>query len=234
MSAMGDRLGRMREGISSFGRDLGEYGRDLGRRAHRQAKDVAVMVEERPDVGPIEVDLPYPLPTREQPLALVLFYGASLTLVVSLTLVASSYILLGQVPSGLVNAVGGIAVVLALVGNLTIIARPVHENASTTLRPVVGAGIPLLNALHYWFNPVVAVLGVVYVATLPSNNWLMPVAAMVLVAWAVTGLLLKLPRASPWNGPMLRRWAGTLHKRPFVYVALLVLVSIGFLSDLMF
>ncbi len=195
---------------------------------------MTVRIEDRPDVGPIPVELPYPLPTRDEPLAMVLFYGAGLMLVVSITLVISSYVLMGYVPPTLVTAVGAMAVVLGVVGNLTVIARPIEDNATTTLRPMVGAGIPLLNAMHYWFNPVVAILALVYVATHPSNNWLLPVAAMTLLVWAVTGLLLKLPRESPWNGPMLKRWAGTLHKRPFVYIALIALVFIGFLSDLIY
>lgn len=180
------------------------------------------------------MELPYPLPTRDEPLAMVLFYGAGLILVVSITLVISSYVLMGYVPPTLVTAVGAMAVVLGVVGNLTVIARPIEDNATTTLRPMVGAGIPLLNALHYWFNPVVAILALVYVATYHSNNWLLPVAALTLLVWAVTGLLLKLPHESPWNGPMLKRWAGTLHKRPFVYVALIALVFTGFLSDLIY
>ena len=195
---------------------------------------MTVRIEDRPDVGPIPVELPYPLPTRDEPLAMVLFYGAGLMLVVSITLVISSYVLMGYVPPTLVTAVGAMAVVLGVVGNLTVIARPIEDNATTTLRPMVGAGIPLLNAMHYWFNPVVAILALVYVATQPSNNWLLPVAAMTLLVWAVTGLLLKLPRESQWNGPMLKRWAGTLHKRPFVYIALIALVFIGFLSDLIY
>jgi len=214
--------------------ELSTFGREMGRILRRQAHDVAVTVEERPDVGPVQVDLPYPLPTREQPLALVLFYGAGLTLVISLTLVITSYLLMGVVPPPLVTAVGTITVILAVVGNLTVIARPVKDNATTVLRPLVGAGIPLLNALHYWFNPVVAVLALVYVVTYSPNNWLIPAAAIVLLVWAVTGLLLKLPRDSPWNGPMLRRWASTVHQRPFVYVALIAMVSIGFLSDLIY
>ena len=195
---------------------------------------MTVRIEDRPDVGPIPVELPYPLPTRDEPLAMVLFYGAGLMLVVSITLVISSYVLMGYVPPTLVTAVGAMAVVLGVVGNLTVIARPIEDNATTTLRPMVGAGIPLLNAMHYWFNPVVAILALVYVATQPSNNWLLPVAALALLVWAVTGLLLKLPRESQWNGPMLKRWAGTLHKRPFVYIALIALVFIGFLSDLIY
>ena len=227
MSAVGDFAGRVRNGFSTAGREL-------GRLVRRQTHDVAVRIEDRPDVGPIPLELPYPLPTRDEPLAMVLFYGAGLILVVSITLVISSYVLMGYVPPTLVTAVGAMAVVLGVVGNLTVIARPIEDNATTTLRPMVGAGIPLLNALHYWFNPVVAILALVYVATYHSNNWLLPVAALTLLVWAVTGLLLKLPHESPWNGPMLKRWAGTLHKRPFVYVALISLVFTGFLSDLIY
>jgi hypothetical protein len=31
---------------------------------------------------------------------------------------------------------------------------------------------------------------------------------------------------------MLARWAGTLHRRPFVYIAILALVMVGVLADL--
>ena len=227
MSAVGDLAGRMRDGFSTFGRELG---RMLRRRSH----DVAVTIEERPDVGPIEVDLPYPVPTWDDPLALVLFYATGLVLVVLVSLVVTSQVLMGYVPTGLVDTIGAIAVLMAIAGNLTVIARPLKGNATSVVRPLVGASIPLLNAVHYWFNPVVAVLAVVYVMVHPSNNWLMPVAALVLLAWAVTGLLLKLPRDSPWNGPMLKRYAGTLHRRPFVYIALIVLVSVSYLADLIY
>jgi hypothetical protein len=225
MSAVGDIASRVRDGFGTAGRELG---RILRRRSHQ----VAVTIEERPDVGPVRVELPYPLPTREQPMALVLFYGAGLTLVVTLSLVATSYALTGSVPPPLVAAVGAITVVMGVMGNLTVIARPIEENATETLRPMVGAGIPMLNALHYWFNPIVAVLALVYVLVGGSNNWLLPTAALVLMAWAVTGMLLKLPRDSPWNGPMLVRWAGTLHRRPFVYIAVMALVLVGLLADL--
>jgi hypothetical protein len=225
MSAVGDIPGRVRDVFTTAGREMGRFLR-------RSTERVAVTVEERPDVGPLQAELPYPLPTRGEPLALALFYGAGLTLVVSLTLVATSYILMGHVPPGLTTALAAIAVVLGVTGNLTVIARPVERNATQTVRPMVTAGIPVLNAMHYWFNPVVTVLAIVYVLVQPVNNWLIPAAAMVMLAWAVTGLLLKLPPDSPWNGPMLERWAGTLHKRPFIYIALLVLVLVGSLSEL--
>jgi hypothetical protein len=225
MSAVGDIANRVRDGF-------GTAGRELGRLVRRRSQEVATTIEERPDVGPLELELPYPVPTREEPLALALFYGAGLTLVVTLALVASSLVLMGSVPAPLVTAVGAIAVVLGIVGNLTVIARPIEENATETVRPLVGAGIPILNALHYWFNPIVAILAAVYVMVQDTNNWLLPTAALVLLAWAVTGLLLKLPRDSPWNGPMLARWAGTLHRRPFIYIAILALVLVGVLADL--
>jgi hypothetical protein len=227
MATLSGFTGRVRDGFSTFGRELG---RILRRRSH----DVAVTIEERPDVGPIEVDLPYPIPTREDPLALVLFYATGLILVISVSLVVTSQVLMGYVPSELVNAIGAIAVLMAVGGNLTVIARPLKQNATSVVKPLVGASIPLLNAVHYWFNPVVAVLALMYVMVQPSNNWLMPVAALVLLTWAVTGLLLKLPRDSPWNGPMLKRSAGSLHRRPFVYIALITLVSVSFLADLIY
>jgi hypothetical protein len=227
MSTVGDLPGRLKEG-------LGDIGRELSRILRRQGRSMVITIEERPDIGPIDLELPYPLPTREEPLALVLFYGASLTLVVSLSLVISSVVLMGNVPTPLVTAIGAIAVVLGIVGNLPVIARPLEANATTVLRPMVGAGIPLLNALHYWFNPVVAVLAMVYVMVRLSNNWLLPVAALTLLVWAVTGLLQKLPRDSPWNGPMLQRWASGLHRQPAVYIAIITLVSVGFLADLIY
>ncbi|UCC94066.1 MAG: hypothetical protein JSW25_05250 [Thermoplasmata archaeon] len=219
--------GRVRDGFGSVGRELGRIFRRTGR-------DVVTTIEERPDVGPIEVELPYPLPTREQPLALALFFGAGVVLVASVTMVVTSYALLGRVSPSLVTAIGAMAVIMAIAGNLTLIARYVEDNATHTVRPMVGAGIPLLQALHYWFNPVVAVLAVTYVMVQASNNWLLPVAALTLLVWAVTGLLLKLPRDSPWNGPMLRRTAGALHKQPIIYLLLIALVSIGFLADLIY
>jgi hypothetical protein len=225
MSAVGDIASRVRDGF-------GTAGRELGRLVRRRSHQVAVTVEERPDVGPVLIELPYPVPTREEPLALLLFYGAGLTLVVTLALVASSYVLMGSVPGSLVTAVGAIALVLGVLGNLTPVARNIEENATETVRPMVGAGIPVLNAMHYWFNPIVAVMAMVYVLAHETNNWLLPTAALVLLVWAVTGLLLKLPRDSPWNGPMLARWAATIHKRPFVYIVVLVLVLVGVLSDI--
>ncbi len=225
MSTVSDIPGRVRDVFLAAGRGMGRMFRGGTRK-------VAVTVEERPDVGPIQVELPYPLPTRSEPLALMLFYGAGLTLVISLTLVVTSYLLMGHVHPGLIVALGAIAVFLGVAGNLTVLARPVEENATQTVRPMVAAGIPVLDALHFWFNPVVAVLALVYVLVQPLNNWLIPVAALILLAWTVTGLLLKLPRDSPWNGPMLERWAATLHRRPFVYIAVLALVLVGALSEL--
>ena len=225
MVAVREIPGMVRDGFGTFGREMG---RMLRRRSHQ----VAVTIEERPDVGPVQVDLPYPLPTRSEPLALILFYGAGLTLVITLTLVATSYLFMGRVPPELVTAVAAIAVLMGIAGNLAVIARPIEAGATDTVKPLVGAGIPILNALHYWFNPVVAVLAIVFVMARTPNNWLLPTAAMVLLVWTVTGLLLKLPKDSPWNGPMLARWAGTLHKRPFVYIAVLVLVLVGALSEI--
>lgn len=200
----------------------------------RTARDVAVTIEERPDVGPIEIELPYPLPTRDDGLAFVLFYVAGIAMVVSVTLVVTSYALMGEVPAAVVDAIGGAAVALAVVGNLTVVARHLQANASSLLRPLVGVGIPVLNALHYWFNPVVSGMGLIYVLLRPSNNWLMPVAVLTLLVWTVTGLLQKLPRDSPWNSPMLQRWARTLHRRPFVYLALIALVAVSYLADLLY
>ena len=125
----------MREG-------LGTFGREMGRVLRRRSRQVAVTVEERPDLGPAHVDLPSPLPTRSEPMALALLYGAGLTLVVSLTLVGTSLALTGQVPPTLVRALVGVAVILGIAGNLTVIARPIKENATETVRPMVGAGIP--------------------------------------------------------------------------------------------
>ncbi len=226
MSGAGGFASRLRESLASVGRLV-------GRAFRRTVRDVTVTIEDRPDVGPFELELPYPLPTREDGLAFFLFYFAGLALVVSVTLVVSSYALTGEVPPGLVNAIGGTAVLLAVFGNMGLVARHLQGNATSLLKPLVGAGIPLLDALHFWFNPVVAGMGLIYVLLHPSNNWLMPVAALALLVWTVTGLLLKLPRGSPWNGPMLKRWAGTLHRRPFVYLALIAIVSVSYLADLL-
>ena len=225
MGAMGEFAGRVRGYFTSAGRGLG---RALG----RSARDVVVTIEDRPDVGPIEVDLPYPLPTREDPLAYLLFMSAMVILVVTVILVLGLYIAEGEVPSDLSITIGAMALVLGVVGNLKVIAGYLKEHSTTLLRPLVGAGIPLLNALHYWFNPVVAVLAFIFVLVRESNNWLMQVAALALLVWMVTGLLLKLPRDSPWNGPMLKNRAGTLHRRPFIYVVLIVLAFVSVLADL--
>jgi hypothetical protein len=206
--------------------------RGIGRAFRRSFRDVAVAVEERPDLGPLELELPYPLPTREDPIALALFYFSAVTLVVTLTAVPATFVALGHVPLPMVAAVGGLALALGVAGNLSILGRHLEENSTQLLRPLVGAGVPLLNALHYWFGPAVAVLAVAYVLVHPSNNWLMHAAALVLVVWTVTGLLSKLPRDSPWNGPMLRRWAGILHKRPFVYVVVITLVFVSAVADI--
>jgi hypothetical protein len=124
------------------------------------------------------------------------------------------------------------ALLLGVVGNMTVIAGYLEDHSTTLLRPLVGAGVPLLDALHYWFNPVVAILVLVFVLVHDSNNWLMPVVSLTLLVWTVTGLLLKLPRDSPWNGPMLRRTATLLHHRPFVYVAVIALAFVSVLADI--
>ena len=211
-----------------------DAGRGLGRALKRSYRDVAVSVEERPDIGPLELELPYPLPTRKDPLALGLFYFSAVTLVVTLTAVPATYKALGQVPLPMVATLGTLALILGVAGNLNVLGRLLEESSTPLLRPLVDAGVPLLNALHYWFGPAVAVLAVVYVVVHPSNNWLMHAAALALVAWMVTGLLLKLPRDSPWNGPALRRWAAILHRRPFVYVVVIALVFVSAVADLVY
>jgi hypothetical protein len=62
----------------------------------------------------------------------------------------------------------------------------------------------------------------------------MHAAAIVVVVWMVTGLLLKLPKDSPWNGPMLRRWAEILHRRPFVYVIVIAFVFVSAVADIVY
>lgn len=225
MGAMGEFAGRVKGYFTSAGRGIG---RVLG----RSARDVVITIEDRPDVGPVEVDLPYPLPTREDPLAYVLFMTAVVTLVVTVILVLGLYVAMGEVPTELTVAIGVTALILGVVGNLTVIAGYLEDHSTTLLRPLVGAGIPLLNALHYWFNPVVAILALIFVLVHDSNNWLLHLVALTLLVWMVTGLLLKLPRDSPWNGPMLKDRAGTLHRRPFVYIVLIALVFVSVLADL--
>ncbi|NOQ53042.1 MAG: hypothetical protein GQ558_00390 [Thermoplasmata archaeon] len=224
MGAMGDFASRVRGYFSSAGRGL-------GRAVGRSTRDVVTTIEDRPDIGPIEVDLPYPLPTREDPLAYLLFFVAGITLVVTVIMVVGFYLALGEVPSEMALVVGVTALALGVVGNLRVIAGYLEDHGTQLLRPLVGAGIPLLSALHYWFNPVVAILALIYVLIHPSNNWLMHTMALILLAWMVTGLLLKLPRRSPWNGPMLKRTTGTIHKRPFVYIMVLAMVFVSVLAD---
>ena len=211
-----------------------DAGRGLGRAFKRAARDVAITIEERPEVGPVDLDLPYPLPTREDPLAFALFYFSVLSLVVTLTLVASTLVAFGEVPLTLVSAIGTLAVLLGVTGNLHIVGSYIYDNSTQLLRPLAGAGMPLLNAIHYWFGPVVAVLAVLFVLFHASNNYLMHAAAVVLVVWTVTGLLLKLPKDSSWNGPMLKRWVSALHKRPFVYVAVIAFVIISAVADIVY
>lgn len=224
MGALGDFAVRVRGYFSTAGRGM-------GRAVGRSGRDLVVTVEERPDLGPLDVSFPYPLPTREEPLAYVLFLSATLTLVVSVLLVAGYQLALGHVPPGIVMAVGAVALALGVLGNMTVIALFIEDNSTQLLRPLVGAGVPLLRALHYWFNPIVAGLVLVFVLVHSSNNLLMPAVAIVLLVWAVTGLLLKLPRDSPWNGPMLRQWCGLLHRRPFVYVVLVAMAFVSVLAD---
>lgn len=197
----------------------------------RSTRDVVTTIEDRPDIGPVEVDLPYPLPTREDPLAYLLFFVAGITLVVTVIIVLGFYLALGEVPSEMAMTVGATALVLGVVGNLKVIAGYLEGHSTQLLRPLVGAGIPLLSALHFWFNPVMAILALIYVLIHPSNNWMMHTTALILLAWMVSGLLLKLPRRSPWNGPMLKRTAGSIHKRPFVYIVVVAMVFVSVLAD---
>ena len=211
-----------------------DAGRGLTRMFRRTVRDVVTTVEERPGLGPVDLELPYPLPTREDPLAFGLFYFSILTIVVTLTLTASTLVALGEVPLTVVGAIATLAVILGISGNLHIVGRYVHDNSTELLRPLVGTGMPLLNAVHYWFGPVVAILAVLFVLLHASNNYLMHSAAAVLVAWMVSGLLLKLPKDSPWNGPALKRWAGAIHKRPFVYVVVIAFVMISVVADVIY
>jgi hypothetical protein len=224
MGAMGEFASRVRGYFSSAGRGL-------GRTVGRSTRDVVTTIEDRPDIGPIEVDLPYPLPTREDPLAYVLFFVAGITLVVTVIMVVGFYFAQGEVPSEMAVAVGATALVLGVVGNLRVIAGYLEKNSTRLLRPLVGLGIPLLSALHYWFNPVAAILALIYVLVHTSNNWLMHTTALILLAWMVTGLLMKLPRRSPWNGPMLKRTTSSIHKHPFVYIVILAMVFVSVLAD---
>lgn len=227
MSAVGEFASRVRGYFTATGKGL-------GRVVRRGGRDLAITIEERPDVGPVEVEVPYPLPTREEPLAYVLFYISVMVVIVTVTASIGSLVATGQVPFVLVAAVAGTAVVLGVVSNLVVIANYLEGHSTSMLHPLVGAGKPLLNALHYWFNPAVALLALVFVLIQPTNNWMIPISALALVAWMVTGLLLKLPGDSPWNGPMLERWAGTLHKRPFIYIVLMAMLFVGIVAELVY
>jgi hypothetical protein len=224
MASAADYGAQIRDAFSSTGRRINGLLR-------RSARDVAVMVEERPEVGPFEMDLPYPIPTRDEPLAYVLFYVGLLTIVATITVVPATFIAFGEVPMGMMMVIGTIALVIGTVANLRYVAMSIMDNSTQLLKPLVGLGVPLLSALHYWFGPVLAVLGVTYVIVHPSNNILGHAAAVVIVVWTATGLLLKLQKDSPWNGKMLQRWAGALHKRPFVYIALIATVTVSAFAD---
>lgn len=224
MVSVADFSRRAREAVAGAGRAIG---RALRRSGHR----VVVALEERPRVGPVEVDLPYSLPTRDEPLALALFVFAAVTVVFSISLVLGSLALLGEVPWPLVLALGALALVLGVAGNLSPVATYTEERSTQLLRPLIGLGLPVMDRLHTWFNPVVTVLLVLLVLSYDSNNWLLLPAVALMLAWTVTGLLLKLPRDSPWNGPMLVKWAGYMHRRPFVYVIVVVLVAVSLIAD---
>lgn len=225
MGSMGEFAGRVRGYFT-------EASRNIGRVLRRTSRKVAITVEERPDLGALEVEVPYPLPTREDPLAFTLFYFSVLTVVVTLTAVPLTLLAYGYAPPAMVVAVGTMALILGFVANLHILGAHLRKNSTQLLEPLVEAGMPTLRSVHYWMNVPTVVLVVMFVLIHPSNNWLMHTAALVLCAWLLTGLLLKLPKDSPWNGPMLERWAGTVHRRPFVYIVVIVLVLVSLIADL--
>lgn len=206
----------------------------VGRSTRRATQGVAVAIEGRPPLELPEVEFPYRFPTRGEPLALVLFWTVALSIAAVSTLVPLTVLLYGRAPPSLIYALGVSAMVVGAVANLNLFGRALRKEATQLLRPIVDAGVPVLDVLHFWLSPLLVVLVLAFALVRSSNNYLMVVVAAVLASWAVSGLLVKLPRDSPWNGPMLQRWAGRLHRTPFVYVALLAMAFTGIAADMMY
>ncbi len=206
----------------------------VGRTTMRATRPVAEAIEQRPALELPEVEFPYRFPTREEPLALALFWTVALSIVAVAMVVPLTVLMYGHATTPLLYALGISAMVVGAVANLNLFGRALRREATQLLRPIVDAGVPLLDVLHFWLSPLLVVLVVAFALARSSNNHLMLVVGALLASWAVTGLLVKLPRDSPWNGPMLQRWAGRLHRTPFVYVALLAMAFTAIAADLIY
>ena len=224
MAALGDLGARVKGSLTEAGTVVAD-----GARA--TAEGIAAVVEDRPALELPEVEFPYRFPTRGEPLALVLFWALVLSLAVVLSVVPAAIVLYDGAPVPLLWGLGIAALAVGVLANMNLVGRAVQDEATQLLRPLAGAGIPVLDALHFWLNPLAVVLVVAFAVAHSSNNYMMLAAAATLVAWALTGLMLKLPRESPWNGPMLQRWAGRIHRTPFVYVAVIAFVFVGLAAD---
>jgi hypothetical protein len=227
MAGVADFAGRVRGYFVSAGQGIGGLFKKAGR-------DIAITVEERPEVPLPEVEFPYKFPTREEPVALALFVFVTVTAAATLAAVPVAILAYGYTPRPLVVTVGLLGLAVAIVANVNFIASAIERESTQLLRPMVGYGLPALNALHFWLNPLVAVLAVVFILIRSSNNVIMHAAALALVAWMLTGLMLKLPKDSTWNGPMLQEWAGRIHRQPFVYLVIIIFVFVSLMADLVY
>jgi len=224
MAALGDIGARVKGSFTDAGAAVAD-----GARA--TAEGIAAVVEDRPALELPEVDFPYRFPTREDPLALALFWGVVLSLAVVLSIVPAAMLLYGGAPVPMLWGLGIAALAVGVLANLNLAGRALQEESTQQLRPLVRAGVPVLDALHFWLNPLAVVLVAMFAVAHRSNNYMMYAAAATLVAWALTGLMLKLPRDSAWNGPMLQRWAERMHRTPFVYVAVIAFAFVGLAAD---
>ena len=199
--------------------------------AKRAGSDLVAVVEERSPLELPEVEFPYRIPTREEPIALALFVILCLGIALTVTVVPAAMLLYGHAPTSMLVTIGLAAVALLVAGNLNFVASAIERDATQLLRPLVSKGVPVLLQMHYWLNPLAMVLVVAFAIAHSSNNYLMLACAVVMVAWTLTGFMVKLPRDSPWNGPMLQRWAGRLHRTPFVYLAVIAFAFISLSAD---
>jgi hypothetical protein len=231
MAAIGEALGDFATRVRGYFRDAARW---TGRKARGAGSDLATVIEERPPLELPEVEFPYRIPTREEPIALALFIVMCLGIALTVSVLPAAALLYGHAPRALLVAVGLAAVIVGAIANLDIVGRALEEESTQLLRPLVSTGVPVLHQLHYWLNPLLAVLVTAFAIFHRSNNLLMLAAAVVLVAWALMGLMIKLPRDSPWNGPMLHKWAGRLHRTPFVYIAVIAFVFISIATDIVY
>ncbi len=224
MAALGDLGARVKGSLTDAGTAMSDG-------ARRAASGIAGVVEERPALELPEVEFPYTFPSREEPFALALFWAVVLSLAVVLSVVPAAMLLYDGAPVPLLWGLGIAALAVGVLANLNLLGRAIQEDSTQLLRRLVRAGVPVLDALHFWLNPLAVVLVSVFAVAHRSNNHMMLVAAATLVAWALTGLMVKLPRDSAWNGPMLQRWAGRIHRTPFVYVAIAAFAFVGLAAD---